>query len=166
LVSDVFRDSQNRIRSMALVHENLYQSGNLARITFGEYVRSLLSHLLHSYGSERIRSEVDAEPVTLSITQAIPVGLMVNELVSNAFKHAFPGGKTGMIRIQIRDEGGSRTKIVVSDTGVGLPEGFRIDDARTLGVQLISTLTDQVGGRLAFSSSDAGTTFEVSFPRE
>ena len=158
-----FQDSRSRVRSMALVHERLYQSASLARIDISEYVRSVAADLVHSYGADqRIRLRVDVDMVELGIDTAVPCGLLVNELVSNALKHAFPGGRLGTITLELRAHGDARWRLRISDDGVGWPEGLDPRDTTTLGMQLVVTLTDQLGGTLQ-RLPGSGTAFEVVF---
>jgi len=162
--AQVFRDSQSRVRAMALVHERLYQSEDLARIDFAGYVRDMTSHLLRSYQSEAraIRLELEAAGVALDVDAAIPCALIINEIVSNAFKYAFPDDRQGEIRISLDQNEGEIT-MVISDNGVGLPEGMSFEQSGSLGLQLVHSLTDQLGGRVQCSTS-GGTTFEIRFP--
>jgi PAS domain S-box-containing protein len=162
--AQVFQDSQSRVRAMALVHERLYRSEDLARIDFAGYVRDMTGHLLRSWRGEArgIRLLVDVSGVSLDIDAAIPCALIINELVSNAFKYAFPDGRSGEIRIGLTRNDDSVT-VVVRDDGVGLPEGTSLEKAGSLGLQLVQSLTDQLGGQVKCSSR-AGTRFEVRFP--
>ena len=160
----MFRESQNRIQSMALVHERLYQSENLACIPAPEYIGDLTHQLQNSYGGDGkgIRMVVDAEAVDLDIDMAIPCGLIVNELVSNAFKHAFPDGRSGEIRVGLRINETGQYTISVTDNGVGISKEIDLRDTRTLGLQLVDILTTQLDGTLALDRN-GGTTFEVTF---
>lgn len=162
--AQVFQDSQSRVRAMALVHERLYRSEDLARIDFAGYVRDMTGHLLRSWRGEArgIRLLVDVSGVSLDVDAAIPCALIINELVSNAFKYAFPDGRTGEIRIALTRNDGSVT-VVVRDDGVGLPEGTSLEKSGSLGLQLVQSLTDQLGGQVQ-CSSQGGTRFEVRFP--
>jgi len=163
-VLDMFRESQRRIRSMALIHERLYQSSDLSRVEFSQYIRNLAIHLFHSYqvDSSRVRLAMDAEEVFLNINTAIPCGLIVNELISNALKHAFPNGRNGEVAIELHQIEGDRYRIRVRDNGVGFPEGLDFQQTGTLGMQIISTLVNQIDGRLDYQSQD-GTSFILEF---
>jgi len=163
-VSEMFKESQGRIRSMALVHERLYQSSDLSRIEFSEYLRNLAIHLFHSYlaDSSRIRLRIDAEEVFLNINTAIPCGLIVNELVSNALKHGFPEGRKGRLDIDLHRVAGNGYLLRVRDDGVGFPEGLDFRKAETLGLQIVNTLVDQVDGRLDLDREE-GTAFRLEF---
>jgi two-component sensor histidine kinase/ligand-binding sensor domain-containing protein len=159
------QESQQRIRTMALIHERLYTSGNLARIGFKEYLDSLVGQLVRSMGTEAIGWTVEGDDVLLSIGQAIPAALIVNELVTNALKHAFPGGGGGEIVVRIGDHGESVTEFSVRDNGRGLPEGFNIHEVETLGMQLVATLTTQLDGEVAVERGQ-GVAFVVRFRRD
>jgi PAS domain S-box-containing protein len=164
-VRDMIHESQDRIQSMALVHELLYRSTDLAHVDFGDYVRGLVDQLLRSYGAtaRRIGVNVEVGSMQFAVDEAIPCGLIINELVSNSLKHAFPGGRTGTIRI--RGEGdATRATICVSDDGAGLPAGDGGRKRGTLGLQLVRTLTDQLEGSIEVRSGN-GTEFTIAFPR-
>jgi two-component sensor histidine kinase len=120
----IFNDSQNRVRSMALIHEKLYQSENLAEIDFAGYARSLAINLFRSYGisEEVVTLRLDVENVLLGVDTAIPCGLILNELVSNSLKYAFPSNRKGEILIHLHKDAGDKYTLVVGDTGVGIPK--------------------------------------------
>jgi two-component sensor histidine kinase len=166
----VFQDGQARIRSMALIHEKLYQSSDLARIDFGEYVEALAAYLFHTYrvGAANVDLQIRADRVPLDIETAIPCALIVNELVANALKHAFPDGRTGQIAIDLCADDGGPITLTVRDNGVGLPPEMDPRQGSTLGWQLISTLVEQVAGRLDIgrNGGTAVTLTLVPFPRE
>jgi PAS domain S-box-containing protein len=168
---ELFKESQNRVRSMALIHERLYQSKDLATIDFGDYTRSLTTHLFQSYGlSQDIVLNIEVDSLYLDIDTAIPCGLMVNELVSNALKHAFlaEGTKTnereasGEIRVALH-RSGDVLRLRVSDNGVGLPEEVTIGETKTLGLTLVQALTSQLEGTLEIERQP-GTIFTITFP--
>ncbi len=166
-VAEAFRDSQRRIRSMALIHERLYQSSDLSRIEFSQYLRNLATHLFHSYqvDANRVRLRIDAEPVYLNINTAIPCGLIVNELVSNSLKHAFPEGRGGEVAVELRRVPEDGYLLRVRDDGVGFPEGLDIRRTETLGMQVVTTLVSQIDGRLEFEKAEGsgGTSFILQF---
>lgn len=166
VTKDALRESENRIRSMALIHEKLYESEDYAHIDFADYILSVTSRLDAAYrGSERgIALSCDSEPVQLSIESAIPLGLVLNELVTNAFIHAFPEGKKGSIVVSIRSEGEGAV-LVVQDDGVGLSPAVSIASPNTLGLELIRVLTSQAGGQPEFSTGDHGTRVTIRIPR-
>ena len=160
---ELFAESQNRIRSMALVHEKLYGSSDLSRIDFSEYVATLAALLFRSFAvsPSRIVFRVEGERVFLSVDAAVPCGLIVNELISNAIKHAFPDGRTGEVMVRIAAEDGA-VSISVRDDGIGLPPGFDIDRSDTLGLQLVRTLSDQLRAQLEVDRGP-GAEFRVRF---
>jgi len=161
--AEIFRESQNRIRSMALIHEKLYQSGSVSRVDFPQYARSLATTLFRSYRSSEsnVRLEVDFGDVALGIDAAVPCGLIINELLSNALKHAFPGGRGGTVYLALREQGG-KTRLTVRDDGVGFPDRLDVRRPGSLGLQLVNTLVAQIGGVLEVDRS-AGTEFSIAF---
>ncbi|MCR4438178.1 MAG: PAS domain S-box protein [bacterium] len=161
----IFNDSQNRVKSMALIHEKLYQSKNLSRVDFAEYTKSLTSHLFDSYGvdPERITMDVQVNGIDLAIDSGISCGLIVNELVSNALKHAFPDGRKGKVTVGLERANGSYV-LKVSDDGVGFPAHVDFRNTESLGLQLVNTLTDQLEGTIELSANGGGTTFTICFP--
>jgi len=161
---DMFQESRHRVRSMALVHEKLYRSEDMAKVDFCEYIRGLSSHLFMSYGinSTSIKLDVDVKDVYLDINTSIPCGLIINELVSNSLKHAFAGKKQGRIRIVLQPENEDKFKLVVSDNGVGLPRSLDVTRTESLGLQLVTMLVDQLQGSLSIDRN-GGTSFEIIF---
>jgi PAS domain S-box-containing protein len=158
------RESQNRVKSMALIHDRLYKSRDLARIDIGAYIRDLIADLFRSYGiaTSHIRLRLMIEDAWLSLDAAIPCGLIVTELVSNCLKHAFPDHRAGQITIALDSAGAGTWILAVQDNGVGLPEGFDPFQTESLGLQLVETLADQLGGSAKVESGH-GTRFEVQF---
>ncbi|MEW6143794.1 MAG: GAF domain-containing protein [Thermodesulfobacteriota bacterium] len=158
-----FVESNNRIRSIATLHEQLYRSKDLSRIDFGAHIRNMTNHLLRSYGvgSDRIRIAVDSEQIYLDINTAIPLGLVVNELVSNAIKHGFDGITEGEIKIVFRRIN-DKYSLSMSNNGIKFPEGFDIGSSNTLGLELVSSLSKQLKGTIALSSGDV-TEFNLVF---
>jgi PAS domain S-box-containing protein len=163
-IIDMFIASQTRIRSMALIHEKLYQSENLAKIDFVRYIESLAIYLFNSYKVDmnRVRFNVKAKDVFIGINIAIPLGLIVNELVSNSLRHAFPGGKEGEICIQIHMNKKGKFLLEVMDNGVGIPNGLNIHKIKTLGMQLVIDLAKQIEGRIEVRQKE-GTAIMISF---
>lgn len=161
------RESQNRIRSMALIHERLYQSKNFSSIDVGEYIRDLSHHLFSSYAVEtgRITLNIDTENICLEINRAVPCGLIINELISNTLKHAFPDGQIGEVSVRVSSEGGIIT-LEAADTGVGLPSDLDLKNSETLGLQLVAMLVQQLKGRLSFEEGQPGSVFVISFPEK
>jgi PAS domain S-box-containing protein len=180
-VEELLRESQDRIRSIALVHESLYKSHNLAEIAFDDYLRALVGNLVtfHFAAGGRVAVQYDMERILLTIETAIPLGLIVNELVTNALKHAFPGVRRGQIRVQLhgRDKErfvGVKTKsgtlyrvptceLTVADDGIGLPAGFELAGQKTLGIQILSMLARQMNGELTVRGA-AGTEWRITIP--
>ncbi|MCA9909263.1 MAG: PAS domain S-box protein [Anaerolineae bacterium] len=163
-VHQMFRESQSRIRSMALVHEQLYRSHDLARIDFSKYIHELTTNLMRSYPNSagRIQLDVEAETIFLDIDTAIPCGLIINELVSNALKHAFPNNRAGNIHIQFKASDTNQRTLIVRDDGVGFPDGLNVYRTETLGMQLVTSLTSQLNATIGLSQDD-GTMFEIRF---
>lgn len=163
-ILDNFNVGQNRIRSMALIHESLYQSRDLAKINFSDYIKRLTTHLLSIYrvGMERIRMNVDVRDVYLDINRAIPCGLIINELVSNSLKHAFPDGKKGEIGVIMSTDKRGRCTLVIKDTGVGFPKDLDFHKTETLGMQLVTDLVSQLEGRINLKR-EGGTEFRIVF---
>jgi two-component sensor histidine kinase len=160
---EMFRESQNRIRSMALIHEKLYQSGNVSLVDFPQYARSLATTLFRSYRSDEsnVSLEVDFGDVSLGIDAAVPCGLIINELLSNALKHAFPAGRGGKVTLGLRAQGGMM-RLTVKDDGIGFPRGLDLTRPESLGLQLVNTLVAQIGGVLEVDRSN-GTEFRIAF---
>jgi len=160
---DIFKESQRRARSMALIHERLYQSTDLKRIDFGDYVRTLSRELFRTFVAEpgRIELKINVKDIFLDINTAIPLGLIVNELIINSLKHAFPEGKSGKIDVDFYKKDDTFV-LVVSDDGIGFPEDIDYKNTESLGLQLVNTLTDQINGEIELNSSN-GTEFTIKF---
>ena len=160
-------ESQDRIRSIALVHEQLYRSTNLSFIDFACYVGELVDSLCRSSlrDPERIRVKLEIRNIELGIDEAIPCGLIINELVSNSLKHAFPGDREGEILIRAARDGEGGVRLSVADTGVGLSPGINLLDTETLGLQIVSLLTRQLHGTMEILG-DHGVTVTVRFPEK
>ncbi|MGD2092423.1 MAG: two-component regulator propeller domain-containing protein [Candidatus Aminicenantes bacterium] len=164
-IIQVFEESKNRIRSMTLIHENLYQTKDLVRINVPEYIRELVAHFISSYGNlmKKITPRIHVDHISLNMDTAIPIGLILSELISNAFKHAFPPGKEGEIRISLYSPSKGTAVLRVSDNGVGLPRDMEVSQNQSLGLQLVTLLTQQVKGTLEMEGS-SGTTVTITFP--
>ncbi len=167
LVQEMLRDSQNRIRSMALIHQTLYSSKDFAKVDFDLFLDALAPNLIGSYGvdAERIRLVVDVVQVALPIDAAVPCGLVVNELISNALKHAFRPGQDGEITVSLKRHSLNEVTLSVADNGSGLPDGVDATNTATLGLQLVSLLTEQLGGVLTINRVNP-TRFLLCFPIE
>jgi PAS domain S-box-containing protein len=165
-VKQVLAESQGRVRAMALIHQLLYESRDFSRIHLGDYLARLgqLLLTLHSAKATRIavRTEVSGEPVYLDLHRAIPCGLLVTELVTNAFKHAFPQGNGGEVRISLDRPNLGEATLAVSDTGVGLPADFQLGQTTSLGLRLVQRLAEQVKGRLVVGENP-GASFLLYF---
>jgi PAS domain S-box-containing protein len=163
-VQDMFQTTRNRIHSMALLHETLYRSDNLARLDIAGFVKQLTSHLFQTYGSaaSRIQLQCDIAGVDLSLEHAVPCGLIINELLSNALKYAFPGGRPGRITIGIQSGENGQVLLTVADDGVGLPPELDIQHADSLGLKLVTILAKQINGSLVVQR-DKGAVFQIAF---
>jgi PAS domain S-box-containing protein len=159
---ELVRESQNRVRSMALIHEKLYQSENLAEVNFAEYLRNLTRDLFRSYGAGGVALKLQTEEIRLDVDTAVPCGLIVTELVSNALKYAFPQGKGGDLHISFAQISRERLALTVTDNGIGLPKEIDPRNPKTLGLQLVGMLVNQLHGTLDVVA-DGGTTFMVTF---
>jgi PAS domain S-box-containing protein len=160
----VLEESQSRIQSMALIHEKLYRSTGLDKIDFGEYLEALTDNLFESYSvaETRINLEKNIDSIFLNIETANPCGLIVNELVSNAFKHAFPNEKQGTIWLSLSQDNEGQITLVVQDDGVGFPQDLDLDNLESLGLDLVQTLTQQLKGNLHIEQKQ-GAYFTLTF---
>jgi two-component sensor histidine kinase len=163
--AQIFRDMENRVHSMALVHESLYGSENLARIDFAEYARGLAEDILASHGNPNIpvRLQTELQPVTMGADLAVPCGLILNELVSNAFKHGFPEGARGEIKLTLRSDLSGRFTLCVQDSGVGIPAGLDVKTSGSVGLKLVRLLTQQIRGSFELVKCDPGTSANLHF---
>ena len=161
---EIFRECQNRISTMAIIHEKLYQSKDLAKINFAQYIDRLAVHIYHSYGvdSNIIALKTDLEEVFLDLNRAIPCGLIANELLSNSVKHAFPEGKKGEICIKLYSDKKGTISLVVSNDGIGFPKDIDFRKASSLGLQMVNDLTRQIDGTIELDRN-GGTSFKVEF---
>jgi hypothetical protein len=161
---EVFRESQNRVKSMALVHEKLYQSKDFAKINFAEYTESLTNYLFKAYdlATSNINLELNIDEVSLNIDTAIPCGLIINELVSNALKYAFPEQNSGIISISIHSDEDECFTLTVKDNGVGLPGNWDVKSAKSLGIELVKILTKQLKGTIELDKH-IGSKFIIRF---
>ena len=161
---ELFKESQNRVKSMALIHELLYQSENLARVNFAEYIHSLARFLFLSYDvGDKIDLKVNVENVRLGLDTAISCGLILNELISNCLKHAFPDGNKGEICVDLYAHNGKFT-LIVKDNGVGFPHDLDFCQMESLGLQLVNSLTGQLSGSIELKSNGHGSEFNITFP--
>ncbi len=164
-LADIVQETQNRIRSIWLIHEKLYRSESLSMVDFGQYVHTLAVHLFDSYCVDRskIALDVECEAVQFDVDTAIPCGLILNEVVSNALSHAFPGTGTGRITIRLQQLADGRCRLAISDDGVGIPAGVDASGERTLGMRIVDSLAKQIDGVARFETS-GGTTFTLVVP--
>ncbi len=160
----MLREGQLRIRSMALIHEKLYQARDLSRIEFASYIRSLAAYLFEFFKVDpgQVRLEIEVGDVRLDINSAVPCGLLISELISNALKHAFPKGRKGTVSIRLRREKDGSVKIKVADDGVGLPESMDFRRTESFGLQIVDLLIGQLEGTIELDRKK-GTAFTVSF---
>jgi two-component sensor histidine kinase len=160
----VFKETENRVRSMAMLHEALYQSDNLNRISAREYVHDLTSYLFQSYNAAKqgIDLHMELEDLSFSIDIAIPCGLIINELITNALKHAFPAGRKGEIRICLRCSADDEWELVVADDGAGLPKDIQVRPRESLGLSIVQTLTKQLQGEMELNALN-GAEFKIKF---
>ncbi len=165
------QEGENRIRTMATVHQMLYKTDDLTHIDFREYATDIVYHLFHSYGisTNQVAPKLDIDDVALGIDVAIPCGMLLNELVSNSLKYAFPDGKTGRVTMALHTlEDGY--ELLVSDTGVGLPEGFQVEQTESLGLKLVAGWARQVQGEYTLTPLEPegmeGTQFRLVFTRQ
>ena len=163
-LSGLFQDVRDRVRSMALVHETLYRSDNLAHVEFAEYATSLLDNLWRSHGSSanRIRLKLDLQAVSLTVGKAVPCGLILNELAVNALKHAFTDRDEGEVTVMLHTKPGGHVSLCVCDNGIGLPTGLDWRQSRSLGLRLVQMLTGQLNGTMEVKSN-GGTEFRITF---
>ena len=161
---EIYKESQNRIISMALIHEELYQARDLARVDFGAYIENLAENLFGSYSvdKDRVTLDLDIDHTEMVVDTAIPCGLIVNELISNCLKHAFPDGMSGRVRVAFHELNDKEYELEVSDDGVGLPPELDITRTASLGMQLIYLIVEQLKGKIEVSR-EGGTGFRILF---
>ncbi len=159
-INDALRESQNRVRSMALIHEKLYQSLDLAQVDFAAYLRSLVTFLAPSYRqqTDRVSLDIQATDLHLDLETAIPCGLIVNELVLNALKHAFPDGRRGSLQVGFQQTETGRVCLKVIDDGVGFDKDFEEAAHTSPGLSLVHSLAEQLGGTIHVQSAQASPT--------
>jgi two-component sensor histidine kinase len=159
------QECQSRVQAIALIHEKLYQSRDYSRVPFSQYAKGLAGDVFHAAGVSpgAVKLEVEVGEVALAVDKAIPCGLILNELITNALKHAFPQQRLGTVRVELEETAAGRVRLAVKDDGVGLPVDLDIRHSDTLGMQLICTLAEQLAARLEVSRTSGGTSFEVVF---
>jgi two-component sensor histidine kinase len=163
--AEMFRDMENRVHSMALVHESLYGAENLARINLAEYAQNLAEDIRASHGNPAVpvHLETELEPITVGADLAVPCGLILNELLSNAFKHGFPEGTEGEIKLTLRSDARGGYALCVQDSGVGISADGDFKTNQSLGLKLVRLLTQQIRGSFELVRSDAGTVAHLHF---
>ena len=159
-----FQESQGRIRSMALIHEKLYQSETLASVDLADYVRTLANTLVRTYTSNaNVTLESRLEPASVSIDTALPIGLMLNELLTNALKYGFPNGRTGRLLVALGAEVDGQFTLRVQDDGIGLKPDFQLEQAKTLGLRLVRMFAKQLRAEVTVHSRPGDTVFDIRF---
>lgn len=160
---EILKESQNRIKSMAFIHESLYQTNNFSNINFSEYVINLSKNLVYSYGAydNLVELKLDVKEVFLSLDTSIPCGLIINELITNALKYAFPKKQKGNIWVKLHEKS-NIINLIIKDNGVGLPKDFDYTNSDSLGLQLVVTLAEQIEAKIKLNR-EKGTEFTISF---
>ncbi len=163
---NIFKESQNRANSMALIHERLYRSTDLKKIDFGDYIRTLANDLYHTYvmDTSLVQINVEVDDLMLDVNTSIPLGLIVNELVTNSLKHAFLPGESGQINIRFNSQD-DKYLLEVKDNGIGFPKGIDYKNTDSLGLRLVTSLTEQIDGKIEFNDT-SGTSFKIIFTEE
>ncbi|HEY9834018.1 MAG TPA: histidine kinase dimerization/phosphoacceptor domain -containing protein, partial [Stenomitos sp.] len=159
------RDSRNRIESIALVHEKLYCSENLASLDFAQYIPNLTAHLFDTYqvSSDLVHLNLEVEAIFLDLKMGIPCGLIITELVANSLKHAFPNHRSGEIQVNFFAHRPGMITLMVRDNGVGFPDHFDLETNESLGLMLVYELVDQLEGTIELNQSQF-TEFKIIFP--
>ena len=164
LLARPLKDAHSRVLAMSLIHEQIYQTDTLADLNFGEYIGTLSDRLFTAYcvDPSRIRLELSVDLIHLDVDHAIPCGLILNELLSNSLKHAFRDGCEGVIRVSLKKTENGYVELTVADNGAGLPVGFRLEDARSLGLLVVRTLIHQLRADMV-ATSDGGAMFRFGW---
>ena len=162
---NILRESQNRVKSMSFIHESLYRSKDFSEVNFSDYINNLVNNILHSFdlSTNAVQLNTDLGAVNLNLDQAIPAGLIINELLTNAMKYAYKNIEHPELKIEIH-QNNSIIDIVVEDNGVGLPKGFKIEESDSLGLQLVHTLIEQIDGTLSVKNEN-GTKYLITFEK-
>ena len=163
VVQGALRESQNRVHAMALLHQKLYQSDSLARVNMPEYIHDIVEHLVHSFDrQDSVRPHLTVEAIELDVATATPLGLILNEAVTNSLKYAFPHQQTGVIAVSLACTGPQRYQLTIADNGVGMAEGFYVEHVRTLGITMIKGLSQQLDADLTIAQ-DSGVQITLQF---
>lgn len=161
----ILDNSISRIKTMALIHEKLYESNSLSHIEFKGYIENLVQTIVSTLDIEnKISIEIECDPFLLNVNQAVPCGLILNETISNSLEHAFVGRNSGSIKVLLKEEG-NKVKVTIKDNGIGLPKDFSQNNIKSMGLTIVNTLITQLESSLNFESKN-GTTFSFSFLRE
>ncbi|MDP3035478.1 MAG: PAS domain S-box protein [Methanobacteriaceae archaeon] len=162
----IFKESQNRAKSMALIHERLYRSTDLKRIDMGDYIRTLSNDLFYAYvtNDQKIQIKLDVEDIMVDINTSIPLGLIINEIITNALKHAFPNEMPGSILISFH-RAADKLKLEVADDGIGFPKDLDYKNTSSMGLQLVNSLSNQIDAELTVVM-EKGTSFQITFPEK
>lgn len=165
-MKSIFAESQNRIKTMALIHEKLYHAEDMSVIEFYDYVKNLIYNLYTTYSvqTDKIVPVISFRSVYLDIDTAIPCGLIINEVISNSLKYAFPDGKKGRIYINLTESEPGQYLLTIGDDGIGMPTDINLDNAKTLGLKLIKILSEQLSGKANMTSNN-GTEFRITFTK-
>ncbi len=159
-------DSQHRVHAMSLIHQKLYNTENLSSIDISSYIRELVSYLAESFDTgQRIHFKLAIDPLEMDVSQAVPLGLILNEAITNAINYAFPGEKNGVISISLSNISPRRYLLVVSDNGIGIPENFIPRKQGSLGMSLMEGLSEDLDGHFSIESNN-GTTIKITFVHE
>jgi two-component sensor histidine kinase len=161
----LLKESQNRIKTMAYIHESLYQNKSFTSVNFSDYISTLTNNIIQSYAvnQEKVRLILNLEKINLSLDNSIPAGLIINELITNAIKHAFVSLPKGQITINLKSENNT-VYLEVKDNGIGFDSSVDFKNTNSLGLQLVNTLVDQIGAELVFrSEKDRGTEIQIAF---
>jgi two-component sensor histidine kinase len=160
------QESQHRVQAMALIHQKLYQSEQVARINMLAYIEEVIDYLRDFYYRPGpVEFRLDVEPIELDVTLAVPLGLIINEAVTNAFKYAFPDGRPGTVRLSLYRLTSTTYQLIIGDDGVGLPEGYNPSRSRSLGMTLMHGFSEQLGGELTITSA-RGLSISLVFEEE
>jgi two-component sensor histidine kinase len=160
------QESQHRVQTMALIHQKLYQSEGVARIPMNAYINEVVTYLSDSYCLDQpIGFRLDVAPLELDVTQAVPLGLILNEAITNAFKYAFPGGRPGTVCLSLQRQTETTCRLTIADDGVGLPAGYDPSRSRSLGMRLMHGFSEQLGGELTITSVE-GLCISLVFEEE
>jgi two-component sensor histidine kinase len=159
----VLNDSQMRVKSMAMIHEKLYQSKTFTEIDMAEYIYNLITEIFYTYtvNTNQIKKIIEIDDVKLNIETSVPCGLIISEIVTNSLKYAFPNRKEGEIRVSLLAHD-DYYKLTIMDNGIGLPNNFKIDETETLGLQLVKSLVNQIDGEIELDRNH-GTKYKITF---